>query len=113
MKKSTGKSSGSVRGDAQGGFIFVPLGGTGEIGMNFNLYGCDGAWLAVDCGMGFSGPDSKGFRPIEVSPGGSSPGGTGRYRTGFPSYWRKRQLRTQPSSACESQPTNPSVSFLG
>ncbi len=58
MAKSTGKSSGPVRGDAQGGFIFIPLGGTGEIGMNFNLYGCDGAWLAVDCGMGFSGPDS-------------------------------------------------------
>jgi ribonuclease J len=58
MKKSTGKSPALDRGDAQGGFIFVPLGGTGEIGMNFNLYGCDGAWLAVDCGMGFSGPDS-------------------------------------------------------
>jgi len=58
MKKSTGKSPAIDRGDAQGGFIFVPLGGTGEIGMNFNLYGCDGAWMAVDCGMGFSGPDS-------------------------------------------------------
>jgi ribonuclease J len=58
MKKSTGKSPVPIRGDAQGGFIFVPLGGTGEIGMNFNLYGCDGAWLAVDCGMGFSGPES-------------------------------------------------------
>ncbi len=58
MKKSTGKSPAPVRGDAQGGFIFVPLGGTGEIGMNFNLYGCDGAWLAVDCGMGFSGPET-------------------------------------------------------
>jgi ribonuclease J len=41
-----------------GSFVFVPLGGTGEIGMNFNLYGCDGAWIAVDCGMGFSGPES-------------------------------------------------------
>jgi ribonuclease J len=38
--------------------VFVPLGGTGEIGMNFNLYGCDGAWLAVDCGMGFAGPEA-------------------------------------------------------
>jgi ribonuclease J len=58
MAKSSGKSSGPIRGDAQGGFIFIPLGGTGEIGMNFNLYGCDGLWIAVDCGMGFSGPDS-------------------------------------------------------
>jgi ribonuclease J len=44
--------------EAEAGFIYVPLGGTGEIGMNFNLYGCDGAWLAVDCGMGFSGPEN-------------------------------------------------------
>jgi ribonuclease J len=32
---------------------FLPLGGTGEIGMNFNLYRSGGQWLAVDCGMGF------------------------------------------------------------
>ncbi len=41
-----------------GGLIFVPLGGTGEIGMNLNIYGVDGAYLAVDCGMGFAGPDA-------------------------------------------------------
>ena len=35
---------------------FLPLGGTGEIGMNFNLYRCRGRWLAVDCGIGFAGP---------------------------------------------------------
>lgn len=45
-------------GEDPGGFLFVPLGGTGEIGMNFNLYGCDGEWLAVDCGMGFAGPEN-------------------------------------------------------
>jgi ribonuclease J len=32
---------------------FVPLGGTGEIGMNLNLYGHDGAWLMVDLGITF------------------------------------------------------------
>jgi len=32
---------------------FLPLGGTGEIGMNMNLYGHDGEWLMVDCGIGF------------------------------------------------------------
>ena len=41
-----------------GDLAFLPLGGTGEIGMNLNLYRCDGAWLAVDCGIGFSGNDS-------------------------------------------------------
>ena len=40
-----------------GDLAFLPLGGTGEIGMNLNLYRCDGAWLAVDCGIGFSGND--------------------------------------------------------
>ena len=34
---------------------FLPLGGTGEIGMNLNLYRCNGKWLAVDCGIGFGG----------------------------------------------------------
>ena len=36
---------------------FIPLGGTGEIGMNLNLYRCDGRLLAVDCGIGFGGRD--------------------------------------------------------
>ena len=36
---------------------FLPLGGTGEIGMNLNLYRCGGKWLAVDCGIGFGGAD--------------------------------------------------------
>ena len=36
---------------------FLPLGGTGEIGMNLNLYRCDGKWLAVDCGIGFGGAE--------------------------------------------------------
>jgi ribonuclease J len=37
------------------GLAFLPLGGTGEIGMNLNLYRCNGKWLAVDCGIGFGG----------------------------------------------------------
>ena len=32
---------------------FLPLGGTGEIGMNLNLYGHQGRWLLVDCGITF------------------------------------------------------------
>lgn len=35
--------------------LFLPLGGTGEIGMNLSLYGHDGAWIAVDCGITFGG----------------------------------------------------------
>lgn len=33
---------------------FAPLGGCGEIGMNLNLFGHDGQWLIVDCGLTFS-----------------------------------------------------------
>lgn len=40
-----------------GDFAFLPLGGTGEIGMNLNLYRCGGRWLAVDCGIGFGGSE--------------------------------------------------------
>lgn len=35
---------------------FLPLGGTGEIGMNMNLYGHNGAWIMVDCGVTFGAP---------------------------------------------------------
>jgi ribonuclease J len=34
--------------------LFVPLGGAGEIGMNFNMYHLDGKWIIVDCGCGFA-----------------------------------------------------------
>lgn len=34
--------------------LFLPLGGSGEIGMNLNLYAVDGKWLMVDCGMSFA-----------------------------------------------------------
>ena len=33
---------------------FLPLGGSGEIGMNLNLYGVDGKWLMVDMGVSFT-----------------------------------------------------------
>jgi ribonuclease J len=35
---------------------FVPLGGTGEIGMNVNLYGHNKQWLMIDCGVTFNVP---------------------------------------------------------
>jgi len=41
-----------------GDFAFLPLGGTGEIGMNLNLYRYGGSWLAVDCGIGFGGAEN-------------------------------------------------------
>ncbi len=41
-----------------GDLSFIPLGGTGEIGMNLNVYRCDGQLLAIDCGIGFGGNDN-------------------------------------------------------
>ena len=40
--------------------LFLALGGSGEIGMNVNLYGCHGKWLMVDLGMTFSGGEYPG-----------------------------------------------------
>jgi ribonuclease J len=41
--------------------IFCALGGSGEIGMNVNLYGTQGKWLMVDLGLTFADPDYPGI----------------------------------------------------
>lgn len=41
--------------------LFVALGGSGEIGMNVNLYGTAGKWLMVDCGVTFADPAYPGI----------------------------------------------------
>lgn len=41
--------------------LFLALGGSGEIGMNVNLYCCDGKWLMVDLGMTFADPYYPGI----------------------------------------------------
>jgi ribonuclease J len=43
-----------------GELLFVPLGGSGEIGMNLNLFGCAGRWLMIDLGIGFAGDEVPG-----------------------------------------------------
>ncbi|HWK41120.1 MAG TPA: ribonuclease J [Croceibacterium sp.] len=40
--------------------LFLALGGSGEIGMNVNLYGCRGKWLMVDLGMSFGANEYPG-----------------------------------------------------
>jgi ribonuclease J len=44
--------------------LFLALGGSGEIGMNVNLYGCQGKWLMVDCGITFADPAYPGIELI-------------------------------------------------
>lgn len=40
---------------------FIPLGGAGHFGANFNLYGFDKCWIGLDCGMGFAGDRYPGI----------------------------------------------------
>lgn len=41
--------------------LFLALGGSGEIGMNANLYGCGGKWIMVDLGVTFADPFYPGI----------------------------------------------------
>ncbi|HEX8382313.1 MAG TPA: ribonuclease J [Sphingomonas sp.] len=43
--------------------LFCALGGSGEIGMNVNLYGANGKWVMVDCGITFA---DAGYPGIDV-----------------------------------------------
>jgi len=52
-----------------GDLTFLPLGGTGEIGMNLNLYRCGGKWLAIDCGIGFGGNENPEVEIMMPDPG--------------------------------------------
>ena len=42
-------------------FLFVPLGGSGEIGMNVNLYHYQDSWLMVDLGISFPDESTPGI----------------------------------------------------
>jgi ribonuclease J len=56
-----------------GELAFLPLGGTGEIGMNLNLYrwreGGTEKFLAVDCGIGFGGSEHPEAEIMMPDPG--------------------------------------------
>ncbi|WP_242096952.1 ribonuclease J [Sphingomonas sp. CROZ-RG-20F-R02-07] len=44
--------------------LFCALGGSGEIGMNVNLYGTEGKWVMVDLGITFADPGYPGIDVI-------------------------------------------------
>ena len=50
------------------GLYFVPLGGSGEIGMNLNLYAYRDQWLMVDCGVTFGDEEQAGVDVIMPDP---------------------------------------------
>ena len=47
---------------------FLPLGGTGEIGMNLNLYDYGGTWLMVDLGVTFTDASLPGVEVLMPDP---------------------------------------------
>ena len=49
--------------------IFLALGGSGEIGMNVNLYGTQGKWVMVDLGLTFGGTDYPGIDLVHPADG--------------------------------------------
>lgn len=48
--------------------LFLPLGGTGEIGMNMNLYGHAGRWLMIDLGVAFGEHELPGIEMVMPDP---------------------------------------------
>ncbi|MEL6212469.1 MAG: MBL fold metallo-hydrolase, partial [Pseudomonadota bacterium] len=57
---------------AKDAFVFLPLGGSGEIGMNMNLYGLGGGvgrqWIMIDCGVTFGDLSTPGIDLICPDP---------------------------------------------
>ena len=63
------KKANSPFSPAAGELYFVPLGGTEEFGINFNLYAYGDEWLAVDLGMGFADEQMPGVELLLPDPG--------------------------------------------
>jgi ribonuclease J len=47
---------------------FLALGGVGEIGMNMALYGYEGRWLMIDCGITFADDTMPGVEVLMADP---------------------------------------------
>ncbi|MCF8466977.1 MAG: ribonuclease J [Sneathiella sp.] len=58
----------SIDAQIKEGLYFLPLGGSGEIGMNLNLYCCNGKWLMIDCGISFADDRAPGIDVIVPDP---------------------------------------------
>ena len=58
----------SIDAQIKEGLYFLPLGGSGEIGMNLNLYCCNGKWLMIDCGIAFADDRAPGIDVIVPDP---------------------------------------------
>lgn len=68
MNKATLRTTANFPDGLDKGFWFIPLGGAGEIGMNLNLFGCDGRWLMVDLGVTFGDESIPGLDVVMPDP---------------------------------------------
>ncbi|MFC4270409.1 RNase J family beta-CASP ribonuclease [Sneathiella chungangensis] len=59
---------GNLDASLKNGLYFLPLGGSGEIGMNLNLYCCNGKWVMIDCGISFADDRAPGIDVIVPDP---------------------------------------------
>lgn len=53
--------------------LVCPVGGVGQIGMNFTLYGYDGRWILVDAGSAFAPREIEGVEAIFPDPASLKP----------------------------------------
>ena len=69
---SARKKKSSLSDQSQSDFVFLPLGGAGEIGMNLNLYGFgpeeERQWIMVDLGVTFGDETTPGIDLIMADP---------------------------------------------
>jgi ribonuclease J len=69
MRRIPPSSAGGIGDRDPDALYFLPLGGSGEIGMNLNLYGYRGQWLIVDCGVTFGEEEHQpGIEVIMADP---------------------------------------------
>jgi ribonuclease J len=72
MKKPAPVTAGSSLDRAfardEDGLYFIPLGGSGEIGMNLNLYAYRDQWIMLDCGVTFGEEEHAGVDVIMPDP---------------------------------------------
>lgn len=67
------KRGGSFPKPDKNSILVCPIGGVGQIGMNFTLYGYDGRWVLVDAGSAFAPRDIDGVEAIFPDPASLRP----------------------------------------
>lgn len=63
-QKSFSKTGFSLPTPTKDEILICTLGGTGQIGMNWTLYGYDGHWILVDAGIAFAPRDIEGVEGV-------------------------------------------------